>query len=215
MRPVALRWAVWVLGDTVGRAMRNPVRLKNFGRRYLPWYALGLAVLALSQPTHAAFWVGFALVFVGGALRSWGAGHLLKNDELIVSGPYSRVRHPLYAGTLLVGLGFGTIAGGWLTLAILPVLAIWFFASYFPRKERAESSRLAEIYGDGFAAYRDAVPALFPTLAAWRPPHGIVGLGDPELRWSFQRYSENNELGTLLALLAGLLAFGARTLVGA
>ena len=37
----------------------------------------------------------------------------------------------------------------------------------------------------------------------------------PELRWSFERYSENNELGTLLALLAGLLAFGARLLLGA
>lgn len=195
--------------------MRNPVRLKNFGRRYLPWYALGVAVVAFSRPTVAAFAAGFVLVFVGGGLRTWGAGHLLKNDELIVSGPYSRLRHPLYAGTLLVGLGFGTIAGGWLTLAILPIVATWFFASYFPRKERAESSRLAELYGDGFAAYRDAVPALFPALAAWRPPRRMVGLGDPELRWSFRRYSENNELGTLLALVGGLLAFGARTLLGA
>lgn len=189
--------------------------MKNFGRRYLPWYALGFAVLVLSRPTVAAFSAGFALVLVGGTLRSWGAGHLLKNDELIVSGPYARVRHPLYAGTLLVGVGFGIIAGGWLTLAILPILAGWFFVSYFPRKERAESARLAGLYGEGFAAYRDAVPALVPALSAWRPPQRVAGLGDPELRWSFERYSENNELGTLLALVGGLLAFGVRTLLGA
>ena len=125
------------------------------------------------------------------------------------------MRHPLYAGTLLAGAGFGIIAGGLLTLAILPTFAIWFFVSYFPRKERSESSRLAQLYGEGFTAYRDAVPALFPTLSPWRPADLSVGLGDPELRWSLERYTENNEFGTLLALLVGLLAFGARTLLGA
>ena len=195
--------------------MRNPIRLKNFDRRYLPWYAVGLAVFTLSCPTALAFAAGVVLVVIGGALRTWGAGHLIKNDELIISGPYARVRHPLYAGTLLVGVGFGVIAGGWRTLVILPVLGCWFFVSYFPRKERSESSRLAQLYGDGFTAYHDAVPALFPSLSPWRPAEPSAGLGDPELRWSLERYAENNEFGTLLALLVGLLAFGARTLLGA
>lgn len=163
----------------------------------------------------AAFGAGCALVCVGAGLRTWGAGHLIKNAQLIISGPYARVRHPLYVGTLLIGVGFSLIAGSWLTLAVLPVLAIWFFASYFPRKERSESSRLVALYGAGFTAYRDAVPALIPALTAWRPadPAVAAGLGDPELRWSLARYSENNELGTLVALAAGLIVFGARTLL--
>ena len=52
-------------------------------------------------------------------------------------------------------------------------------------------------------------------MTPWRPASGVAGLSDPELRWSFDRYSDNNELGTLLALLAGLLVFGARTLLWA
>ena len=187
--------------------------MKNFGRRYWPWYAIGLAVLVFSRPTTAAFVAGVALVVLGAGLRTWGAGHLVKNDELTISGPYARVRHPLYVGTLLVGVGFGVIVGGALSLAILPVLMLWFFVSYFPRKERSESGRLTELYGEGFVAYRAGVPALLPALRPWRPSHRLAGLSDPTLRWSVERYSENNELGTLLALLAGVLAFGARTLL--
>ena len=187
--------------------------MKNFGRRYWPWYAIGLAVLVFSRPTTAAFVAGVALVVLGAGLRTWGAGHLVKNDELTISGPYARVRHPLYVGTLLVGVGFGVIVGGALSLAILPVLMLWFFVSYFPRKERSESGRLTELYGEGFVAYRAGVPALLPALRPWRPSHRLAGLSDPTLPWSVERYSENNELGTLLALLAGVLAFGARTLL--
>jgi protein-S-isoprenylcysteine O-methyltransferase Ste14 len=194
--------------------MRNPLRLKNFGRRYLPWYALGAAVFLFSRPSTPAFVAGVVLVVLGASLRTWGAGHLVKNDELSISGPYAWVRHPLYAGTLLVGVGFGVIVGGRLSFVILPVLMVWFFASYFPRKERIESGRLTELYGEGFVAYRSSVPALLPAIRPWRPLHKLAGLGDPELRWSAERYSENNELGTLLALLAGVLAFGARTLIG-
>ena len=196
--------------------MRNPIRLKNFGSRYLVWYLLGLVAIVLSRPSAPAFAAGLLLVATGAALRAWGAGHLVKNERLTISGPYARVRHPLYAGTLLIGIGFGIIAGGWLSVAILPVIALWFFASYFPRKERSESARLLEIYGDAFAAYRDAVPALVPALTAWRPrpssSEPTSPLGDPDLRWSFERYSANNELGTLMALVAGLIAFAARML---
>jgi len=194
--------------------MRNPIRLKNFGRRYLVWYLLGLVAIVLSRPTAPAFAAGLLFVVVGAALRTWGAGHLVKNDQLTISGPYARMRHPLYSGTLLAGVGFGIIAGGWLSAAILPLVALWFFASYFPRKERSESARLAEIYGDAFSEYRAAVPALVPALRAWRPRSPEPALGDPDLRWSFERYSANNELGTLIALVAGLVVLGARTHLG-
>jgi protein-S-isoprenylcysteine O-methyltransferase Ste14 len=195
--------------------MRNPIRFKNFGRRYLVWYLLGLIAIVLSRPTATAFAAGLLCVAIGAALRSWGAGHLVKNERLTISGPYAHLRHPLYSGTLLVGVGFGIIAGGWLTAAILPLIAVWFFASYFPRKERSESAKLAQIYGDAFTAYRAAVPALVPALSAWRPGQLASGLGDPDLRWSFARYSANNELGTLIALAAGLTVLGARTHLGA
>jgi protein-S-isoprenylcysteine O-methyltransferase Ste14 len=188
--------------------MRNPLRLKNLGRRYWPWYAIGLAVLVFSRPTTAAFAAGVALVVLGAGLRTWGAGHLVKNDELTISGPYARVRHPLYVGTLLVGVGFGVIVGGALSLAILPVLMLWFFVSYFPRKEKSEAARLRAVHGAAFDDYRAGVPALVPRLSAWTPTP--AARGDADATWSFDRYSDNNELGTLLGLIACLVAFGLR-----
>lgn len=185
--------------------MRNPIRLKNANFRYLPWYVLGALALAWSRPALMAFSFGSGVVLVGLVLRSWGAGHLVKNDELTVTGPYRYIRHPLYAGTLLVGVGFALIAGGWLTLALLPVLALWFFLSYFPRKEHSESVRLEGLYGEAFASYRAAVPALLPFRKPWPAP-ASSGVRS----WDFARFSDNNELGTLLAVLVVLMLFGIR-----
>ena len=99
-------------------------------------------------------------------------------------------------------IGAALIVGGWWALVVLGLLLPWFFLDYFPRKERTESARLEEIYGEAFNRFRDAVPALLPRLAAWRPPSEE---DDAASHWSLERYSENNELGTLLGL-AGLVA---------
>lgn len=195
--------------------MRNPVRTKNLRSRFLPAFLLGLAALALSRPTPASFGLGAALVVGGALLRTWGAGHLVKNDRLTVTGPYAHMRHPLYAGTLLVGGGFCVIVGGLLTLPLFAVLLPWFFFSYFPRKELIESERLEKLYGEAYAAYRASVPALYPMLHAWQPALATAALAETERSWSGERYSDNNELGTLLAVLAGLALFGARVQMSA
>ena len=191
--------------------MRNPFRLKNLRLRFLPFYLAGGALLLVVRPEPVGGWIGLVCIFVGALLRSWGAGHLVKSERLTVTGPYAWVRHPLYLGTLLVGVGFALMLGGWLSLAILGAFLSWFLLGYFPRKERSESSRLEELHGSVFCDYRAAVPALIPRLHAWRPEQPGVRLGDSELRWSLDRYSENNELGTLLGLLAGVACLGLRT----
>lgn len=176
--------------------MRNPVRSKNLKPRLWPVWGAGAVALAGSAPAPESVLAGLPLVLLGVAIRSWGAGHLVKNELLVCSGPYAYVRHPFYLGTLAIGTGFAVMLGGpgtWLGLAIL---LPWFFVSYFPRKERVEAHRLAAIYGEAFERYRDAVPALLP--ARGRYPDGAA------TRWSWARYDGNNELGTLLACLAGL-----------
>ena len=187
--------------------MRNPIRLKNVNFRYLPWYGLGLVALLWSQPDPVSFGWGATLAVCGLLLRSWGAGYLVKNDSLTTSGPYRHVRHPLYLGTLLIGIGFALIVGGWWTLVLLPFLAGWFFLQYFPRKERSESARLEGLYGDRFVVYREQVPALIPW---WGRVAGSESPGSENQNWSLARYSDNNELGTLIAVLALLLLCGLR-----
>ena len=47
-----------------------------------------------SVGTANSSYAAHAIVVLGAALRSWGAGHLLKNDGLTITGPYAHLRHP-------------------------------------------------------------------------------------------------------------------------
>ena len=191
--------------------MRNPIRLKNLSLRFLPLYVAGVVALLFWPPRSAGFVWAVPLAALGLALRSWGAGHLVKTDALTMTGPYAHLRHPLYAGTLLIGTGLALLFGGLLSALLIAVLWPWFALKYFPRKDRVESQRLAERYGAAFEAYRSAVPALWPRFTAYVPSTDALtrsdGKGSTSHGWSLARYSENNELGTLLAVLAGLGAF--------
>jgi len=197
-------------------AMRNPIRLKNLKLRFLPLYLIGLAILLLHPPRRDWLLWGLPLIAVGVLVRSWGAGHLVKNHLLTLTGPYAHVRHPLYVGTILIATGFALAIGGWLSLAALAVIWPWFVLHYFPRKEAAESDRLLARYGERFARYRAAVPALWPRVRAWVDPEAERARSDDRggaARWALSRYSDNNELGTLLAVCAGLLVFWLRASV--
>ena len=191
--------------------MRNPIRVKNLRMRFLPFYLLGAILLLYAHPSPIGYGCGIAFVLAGASVRAWGAGHLEKTTRLTVSGPYARLRHPLYLGTLLAGLGVAIMLGGWWAPGLALLFVPWFFLDYFPRKERSESARLLEAHGEAFRRYRDAVPALVPRRSAWRPAPGAVAPFDVGRRWSFERYVDNNELGTLLALLACIAVFGVRT----
>lgn len=193
--------------------MRNPIRLKNLNLRFLPLYLVGLAILVLHPPRKDWLVWGLPLIGLGALLRSWGAGHLVKNQALTLTGPYAHVRHPLYVGTILIATGFALAISGWLSLAALAVIWPWFAFHYFPRKEAVESDRLQARYGDRFARYRAAVPALWPRLRAWGEAETQEARSAGQRaagRWAFSRYSENNELGTLLAVCAGVLVFWLR-----
>jgi protein-S-isoprenylcysteine O-methyltransferase Ste14 len=184
--------------------MRNPIRLKNLKLRFMPFYVVGVLLLVIFPPRPIGFAAAAPLLIPGLALRSWGAGHLVKNDSLTMTGPYAFLRHPLYAGTILIATGFAVLFGGLLGVVLIAAIWPWFAFHYFPRKERVESTRLEALYGSEYATYRDEVPALWPRWRSWtssRREGAPPADGD---RWSLERYSENNELGTLLAVAAAV-----------
>lgn len=199
--------------------MRNPIRLKNLRLRFLPYVALGVVIVVVRRPTALGFVLGMPLVLAGAGLRSWAAGHLVKTDALTTQGPYAHLRHPLYLGTLLVATGFAFVVGGPFTFGILAFVWPWFAFHYFPRKERRESARLLARHGAAFARYRDAVPALRPRWHAYHDGHCADAAVEADdfgrtAAWRLERYSENNELGTLLAILAGAMLLVARATWG-
>jgi protein-S-isoprenylcysteine O-methyltransferase Ste14 len=122
-----------------------------------------VAATALRKPAWNLW--GIPLVVLGEALRTWAAGHLVKDESLTVGGPYAHVRNPLYLGSLLNTLGFLVILGDLLLAAIFLALAI---AIYLPTVKQ-EEDYLRRMHGEAFEAYRRTVPGIIPRLtpAKW------------------------------------------------
>jgi protein-S-isoprenylcysteine O-methyltransferase Ste14 len=156
--------------------------------------SIGLGVLLLAEPSGTSLSVGALLVLAGEALRLWATGHLFKTERLTVSGPYRFLRHPLYAGTLLIVSGLILAAGAGVARWALPLGLAHFFFYYLPYKERGETRRLQARHGAAFDDYRAAVPAILPRLTPW-------DAGGSSERWRISQVVENDELGTAVAAL--------------
>ena len=172
--------------------MRNPFSRAAWSWRALPAIAAGVLVLRVAKPSGHGIALGLPLVGAGEALRIWAAGHLHKTRELTISGPYARLRHPMYAGTLLIATALCLMADGLVAAVAIPLLFVFFFAYYFPYKEAPRGRRLGRRHGEAFSAYRAGVRALIPRATPWRPS---VGHGKPT-HWSARRVRDNDEVGT-------------------
>jgi protein-S-isoprenylcysteine O-methyltransferase Ste14 len=180
--------------------LRSPIRPDTLRPRTLLPVAALLLVAASAELSAASLAVGLPLVVLGEAIRLCAAGYLLKTRELVTSGPYAHVRHPLYLGTLLIGLGLLAIAGLRVAVVGVPIGLLFFFAYYLPYKDRGERGRLEKRHGQALRAYWDAVPGLLPRLRPWRDPRPGAGTA-----WSAERIRDNSEVSTALAVVAAVL----------
>ncbi|MBN3805803.1 isoprenylcysteine carboxylmethyltransferase family protein [Paraburkholderia sp. Ac-20336] len=112
---------------------------------------------------------GLVVLLAGLAFSVWARLHLgtnwsvsvtLKDDhELVRSGPYGLVRHPIYTGCLLALLGAAIIGAQWRGAFGLALI----FAS-LAYKVRVEESWLTGHFGGAYTQYRRDVAALIPGL---------------------------------------------------
>ncbi|HTO53127.1 MAG TPA: isoprenylcysteine carboxylmethyltransferase family protein [Myxococcota bacterium] len=180
---------------------------KRLRPRLLAVYALAGVALWLSRPSPASIVAGALPILCGEGLRLWATGHLHKNDSLTTTGPYAYLRHPLYFGTLLIGLGFLIMAWSPVALALALLFGGVYFGYYMPYKDRIESARLESLYGDAYRRYAAAVPRLIPRLHAYAP---LASERPRESTWRGVRFADNNETGTAAAIAVGVLCMVAR-----
>jgi protein-S-isoprenylcysteine O-methyltransferase Ste14 len=182
-------------------------------RSYLPLALMPMAALALwgyrrpfgTLAGHEA-WAALcaAVSFTGLVVRIATVGFVPRRtsgrnvrgqraDALNTTGIYSTVRHPLYVGNFLLGLGTAAfLANGWVVAAY--TLIFWL---YYERIMFAEEEFLRRTFGAEFEEWAAVTPAFVPSLSRWRPP----------ARSFSARFALRREASTLLSLLLPLLAF--------
>ncbi len=119
-----------------------------------PGLARGLVAVALAIASTVMGWQ--SVTHLGRQFRVQAG--LYHDHQLVRSGPYAIVRHPIYAS--LLGMLLCTV----LLLTQLqwaPLLLVFFIAGTEVRV-RAEDALLESRFGDDFRAYRNAVPAYIP-----------------------------------------------------
>ena len=177
-------WLSWsIYWFALSRNVKSTVRREPWTSRlmhivplvaavYLLWVpSMPIAVLGERILPLAAwpFWIGSALTASGLLFTVWARLHLGKNwsgivtikegHELVTSGPYAFVRHPIYTGLVLAFLGSAMARAEWrgvLAFALASV-ALW-------RKLRFEERWMRQQFGKQYRTYSQRVAALVPFI---------------------------------------------------
>jgi len=125
---------------------------RNHGLNTNPLRA-GVGLLLFADGLAFAIW---ARVHLG---RNWGSPMSRKNDpELVTSGPYRLVRHPIYSGILVATAGTA-VALSWAWLIAVALAAV-----YFVYSATVEEGYLTEHFPDTYPAYKRSTKMLVPFI---------------------------------------------------
>ena len=115
-----------------------------------PWLlGIGLAIFVLGLAL--AVW---ARVYLG---RNWGMPMSQKADpELVTTGPYGRIRHPIYSGIILGMVGTA--------IAVSPywLIAVAIVGAYFLVSAVVEERTMAKLFPAAYPPYQRATKILIP-----------------------------------------------------
>lgn len=148
VRVVVIIIAVWFINEVVP---------ESFWHGYRDWPVL-------SQPLAQA--LGVILCAAGIAFAIWARRHLGRNwsgtprmkegHELVTSGPYRFVRHPIYTGIIMAMLGSAIVGGpGWLVAFVI-------FSVVFIFRVPKEEGFMMTLFPDQYPEYKKRTKALIP-----------------------------------------------------
>jgi len=113
----------------------------------LQWAGVGLCLAGIGFAVWARLYIG----------SNWGMPMSLREGhELVTSGPYAYVRHPIYAGLMLAMIGSA------FTLSLLWLLALPLYFAYFIFAARSEEKTMLAQFPDAYPVYRRRTEMLIP-----------------------------------------------------
>ncbi len=91
--------------------------------------------------------------------RNWGMPMSVKKDaELVTTGPYAYIRHPIYAGILLAMLGSALASIMWWLVAFV------IFSIYLVYSSRVEEKMMIQQFPDKYPEYKNKTKMLIPFI---------------------------------------------------
>jgi len=108
--------------------------------------------------------IGMGFVLLGQIFRLSSRGYKAEQSKngavLVVGGPYSLVRNPMYLGIILIGLGLVIMLFKWWAICIFLV----FFTLIYIKLIFQEEKRLIQLFPGVYEEYRKKIPAILPSL---------------------------------------------------
>jgi protein-S-isoprenylcysteine O-methyltransferase Ste14 len=182
LRWIWLAWILYWFGSALG--VPRTVRREPIWQRMSTIVIMVVAVLLLGlldqrwavleqrfvPDTDWVRWAGLVATVAGLAFSVWARRHLgrfwsarvglKENHELIQSGPYAWVRHPIYTGILLGTIGSALVVGEYRALAAVALVWIGLIM-----KARREENLLSQEFGEAFVRYRERTGWLLPKIS--------------------------------------------------
>jgi protein-S-isoprenylcysteine O-methyltransferase Ste14 len=167
-------WAYWLVMAATAKAGRS--RWTQFAGVRV---GIILVILLLIRPRvfkgHAAAtgnpWLlgtGLAIFVLGLALAVWARVYLGRNwgmpmsqradPELVTTGPYRRVRHPIYSGIIL------GMAGTAIAVSLYWLIAVVILGAYFLFSAVVEERTMAKLFPAAYPPYKHATKMLIPYI---------------------------------------------------
>jgi protein-S-isoprenylcysteine O-methyltransferase Ste14 len=177
-------WVVFCIYWTIGALKtRRTAKKESFAARYgvmaievVGFYlllshdaAIGILARRVLTRSYDLRIAGVVLIWAGIALALWARWHLgqywsgritIKEDhKLIRTGPYARLRHPIYSGLDLAVIGTAIEIDQWRAVVAVCIIIFGFWI-----KARREEALLSRQFGAAFEEHRHYAGFLLPKL---------------------------------------------------
>jgi protein-S-isoprenylcysteine O-methyltransferase Ste14 len=152
--------------------------------------------------------IGFFIALAGEAIRFWGVGYAgsetrttgnVGGSQLIVSGPFSYVRNPLYLGNILIYSGIGIMS--FALFPFLQIIALVFFIIQYHFIVKEEEAYLKNTFGNNYQTFLENVPRFFPRFTPFR----IQNLPQPSFNSQAALKSERRTFQALILVIATII----------
>ena len=172
-------WAVFIVYWIISSFSAKRTLNRTYGSGF--WWRMGVIVIILTMlnfsgiradnsfvPSQNMGLIGCALTALGVALAIWARVYLAnnwgmpmsvkENPELVTTGPYAFIRHPIYTGALLAMFGSALVVGVfWGVVFVL-------FATYFIYSVFEEEKIMRKEFPYEYAAYMKRTKRLIPFI---------------------------------------------------